>query len=136
VIWAERNPPLEPSTTIPDFVVTTLEGERCEYADLWQRRQIVLALCEAEPDARWRELAQALEQARDRFVALETELVLTRDRVGAFAPPAVIVADRWGEVTHATRPLPAHAAPPDVGAVLSWVEATLHRCPECEGEAW
>jgi hypothetical protein len=163
-----------PESRVPFFVVTTLDGRRCAYSEIWQRSQLLLVVCPAEPDDVWRVFEERLDGARPQAAALETELVVTRTPLGepsgeshprgprrppgatatgtpsggsdqpqpadARHPgpggPIAVVADRWAEVTHsAALERRGNSIDPDVETLLRWVEATLHRCPECEGEA-
>jgi hypothetical protein len=163
-----------PGSRVPFFIVTTLDGRRRSYDEIWQRSQVLLAVCPEEPDDVWRAFEARLDGARQRLAVLETELVITREplvgaahrphRGGPCDPrdagptrahsaepgqaqpgdvpdpgpvgPMAVVADRWGEVTHSA-PLERRddRIEPDVDTLMLWVAATLHRCPECEGEA-
>jgi len=129
-------------TPVPHFSVTTRAGETFSRGQIWQREQLLLVLLPAEPWPALTVWADGVEAARERVRKMETALVITSDPVSGFEPPVALVADRWGEVTHAaTVSIDADPASgrervtPDVGDLLVWVEATLHRCPECEGEA-
>jgi hypothetical protein len=60
--------------------------------------------------------------------------VITREPVGGLAGPALVIADRWGEIAYVnTGPDASHLPPAD--DVLEWLITIEHRCPECEGEA-
>lgn len=50
------------------------------------------------------------------------------------APPAVVIADQWGEVHSCACAGPAHAWPAP-SEVVAWLRFLAVRCPECEGEA-
>jgi hypothetical protein len=59
---------------------------------------------------------------------------VTGDRVPGIQSPAVVVADRWGEIVHvATTPQVDDLTSPE--ELLDWVDYLDRRCPECEGEA-
>lgn len=135
---------------VPHFTVTTVDGQRRSYDGIWQRSQLLLVVCPEEPDDVWRTFEARLVEARGGLAALETELVITREPVGGpalesirHAPggagphrPVAVVADRWGEVTHAAAlERRGDAIEPDVETLILWATAALHRCPECEGEA-
>lgn len=163
-----------PGSRVPFFVVTTLDGRRRSYDEIWQRSQVLLVVCPEEPDEVWRAFEARLDGVRQRLAALETELVATRKPLvepphrlgpaGSCDPrhagstrtrsgepdepppghardpwrdgPMAVVADRWGEVTHsASLERRGDTIEPDVETLMLWVAATLHRCPECEGEA-
>jgi hypothetical protein len=54
---------------------------------------------------------------------------MTRDPVPGGPMPGVLIADRWGEVAHIERGLPA------VSTLMEWLDDLVNHCPECEGEA-
>jgi hypothetical protein len=59
---------------------------------------------------------------------------VTADRVPGIQSPAVVVADRWGEIVHvATTSRVDDLTSPE--ELLEWVDYLHRRCPECEGEA-
>ena len=128
--------PAAPGSNVPHVTFTTRGGAHVRYADVWQRSQLLLVLLPPGADPGWEAYAETLDGVRTRCAALETTLVVSADAPGSFEAPLALVADRWGEVTHAA-PLREHegVVTPDVELLLAWVEATLHRCPECEGEA-
>ena len=120
---------LQAGDPIPHFEVHDLRGRRVRYTDVWQQRQLLLvALPEHGGDA----LAAALTGAASRLD--HTACVVTRDAVPEIVPPAVAIADRWGEIVHVVHAHDA-AALPGVEDLLEWVEYARMRCPECEGEA-
>jgi hypothetical protein len=123
-------------SAVPHVTIATTNGRRVEYAELWQRKQLMLVIVPEARNAVWTAFEQQLEAARAQFEALETALVVSRDRVRGVDRPLACAADRWGEVTHIA-PLEAGGGfvMPELDTLLLWAEATLHRCPECEGEA-
>ena len=123
-------------TMVPHFTVITSDGETATYSDLWQRTQLLLViLCEPQAGL-WADFVQDLLGAEARFGDLETAVVLTAEPVWGASRSSVCVADRWGEVTHAAElTLADGRVEPGLATLLLWAEATLHRCPECEGEA-
>jgi hypothetical protein len=126
----------EVGSAVPHLTVVTADGRRVEDADIRQREQLLLVVLPHARTGPWAAFEEQLETARGQFQALETRLVLSCDRVGSVDGPLACVADRWGEVTHVAglRPEGGRVIP-EVATLLQWVEATLHRCPECEGEA-
>jgi peroxiredoxin len=117
---------------VPHFTLKTIAGDAVAYSTIWQREHLVLiALRErdtkeaAEYIAR---MTEALSQVRD-----DTALVITRNDVEGLPAPAVLVADRWGEVAHVFRADDVTALP-KAEDVLEWIEHVRQRCPECEGE--
>ncbi len=120
---------------VPHFTVHGLDGTPVAYLDIWQQRNLVLAVLgdpapSDEADAWVREGASYA----DEFSRLEATVVITRDVVAGLPAPAVLVADRWGEIAVA-------ASGPDALSRLSalealeWLRFVSHACPECEGEA-
>ena len=55
-------------------------------------------------------------------------------RACGVAPPALLIADRWG-VLHLTHDAGADHEWPAPAEVVSWLRYLAIRCPECEGEA-
>jgi hypothetical protein len=128
--------PPAPGSSVPHVTFTETDGTTVAYADVWQRSQLLLVLLPPDAGPAWDAYMKTLDGMRPRFAALETTLVVSADGPEPFEAPIALVADRWGEVMHAA-PLREHGGvvTPDVALLLAWVEATLHRCPECEGEA-
>jgi hypothetical protein len=58
---------------------------------------------------------------------------MTRDQVAGISTPAVIVADRWGEIVYVAVSSDAGGLPP-AEALADWLTYVQHQCPECEGE--
>lgn len=121
---------------LPHVVLTTRAGDTFTYADIWQREQLLLVLLPAEATTSWNALETSLEEVRRRLREMETVLVISSQAAAGLEPPLALVVDRWGEITHAADLSIEHdRTTPDAATLLTWVEATLHRCPECEGEA-
>jgi peroxiredoxin len=80
------------------------------------------------------------ETARPESV-LDPPFHLLSDPVGSLArdlslqPPAVVVADQWGEIHAVEEAGPAHRflAPAEV---VDWLRFLAVQCPECQGEAY
>jgi len=71
---------------------------------------------------------------RSEFTARDAECVVTGDRIPGIGVPAVVVADRWGEIIHlASASRVEQLTPPE--DLLDWVDYVVKRCPECEGES-
>jgi len=119
---------------VPDFNVTRTDGTRITYTAIWQRKNLLLlALPPYESDA----TAVYLEQLADRIPELTangTELVITKGLVPGVEPPAVIVADRWGEIYFAAAEV-SPAALPSATELIEWLRYVQQQCPECEGES-
>jgi hypothetical protein len=117
---------------VPHFDVTTLDGRRVQYDDIWQRRNLVLVLIspqEREDGARY---ASQLQARRDEFEREETTVVVTSDAVPKLPSPAALVADRWGEILYLESASGGESPRfPDVNELLSWVHFAEIQCPEC-----
>lgn len=125
---------LQRGDSVPHFEVRTLEGEPFRYSTIWQHKNLLLitipTLDSASTNAYAAEVTARIQESRDR----DLECVITRDQVPGISAPAVVVADRWGEVVFAEEKsdvadLPA---PEDL---MEWVNYMMNQCPECEGEA-
>lgn len=123
---------LERGDPVPHFHVTTVSGSAFGYAQIWQRRNLLLVLLSSsDPDRGYVSDLNALDA---EFQRLETACVIARASLPDLRAPAVLVADRWGEVVHVA----AVSDPeqfPSPGELLEWLQYIQHRCPECEGEA-
>lgn len=115
--------------SLPFFEVDTVDGGRVRYAELWQRKNVVL-VCLPPSDAN-ADYANALARRSAEFDEYCAVCIVTRDRVPGISPPAVIVADRWGEIQllASSEDLPAPQA------LLETLDYVQRRCPECEGES-
>jgi hypothetical protein len=68
------------------------------------------------------------------FADGHADCVMTQDRMQEIRSPAVLVADRWGEVVCIAATSDVRDLPP-VEDVLEWLRYVQTRCPECEGES-
>ena len=125
---------LQRGDSVLHFEVRTLEGEPFRYSTIWQHKNLLLVtiptLDSASTNAYAAEVTARIQESGDR----DLECVITRDQVPGISAPAVVVADRWGEVVFAEEKsdvadLPA---PEDL---MEWVNYMMNQCPECEGEA-
>ena len=117
---------------VPHFEVATLPGERVSYATIWQQKNLLLVLLPEVPDAGEETYVRNLNAAATTFT--DTACVITRDPIGDVPAPAVVVADKWGEVIHATAAASVGELP-SAEDLLDWIEYVRSKCPECEGEA-
>ena len=123
---------LRRGNTVAHFSVRTLAGEMFSYATIWQRQNLVLAvLSPSEPPGHY---VTGLTDLAGELRDTQTTCVITRDPVRGLPAPALLVADRWGEIVHIVTGVMTDDLPPP-GDVLDWVHYVSHRCPECEGEA-
>jgi peroxiredoxin len=121
---------LQRGDQLPHFEVQTVDGRVLSYRSIWQRRNLLLVLLpESRSDAEQMFDLRAREREFERF---DTECVITRDGVAGIRAPAVLVADRWGEIIHIAALSEAERSSEHL---LGWLEYIQNRCPECEGEA-
>jgi len=119
---------------VPHFDVTTVEGRRVRYRELWQRRNLILAALTPDQRDIAAHLSSALESRRGELDEAEAVVVVTADEIPGLPAPQVVIADRWGEIVYRS----PQAAPtggaspfPDVDELLSWVRFIRMQCPEC-----
>lgn len=125
---------LQRGDLIPHFEVTTLDGDRINYATVWQRRNLVLVtLPTADSDAS-RKYVSELSDRISQFRAQNTTCVMTREPVPGVPHPGALVADKWGEVMF-VRAASEVADLPPAEELSDWIKYVETRCPECEGEA-
>ncbi len=118
---------------VPFFELTTLDGERVRYRDLWQLKNLLLIVLPVRTEAADRYLSE-IRARMTELTAHDTAVTITSDSVDGMPSPGVLVADRWGEIHYVTAILLDQQEPhPD--ALLEWLRYIQYRCPECEGEA-
>jgi hypothetical protein len=115
---------------IPHFDVTTVDGRRVRYQEIWQRRNLVLVTASSRDRDAAARYASRLQARRQEFEQADASVVVTTDPVPGLAPPMVAIADRWGEILHVADPADV-ARFPDVDELLSWVQFVRMQCPEC-----
>jgi hypothetical protein len=125
---------LQRGDSVPHFEVRSLEGEPFEYSTIWQRKNLVLVslpTIDSEPASAY--AADVIARVRE-FGDQDVACVATQDRVQGISPPAVIVADRWGEIVLAVEnsEIADFPAPQEL---IEWLTYVSNQCPECEGEA-
>ena len=121
---------LQQGEQVPHFAVSDVTGRRAAYADVWQRKHLVLVRLTDPGASPSSPLASGLSSVDDDDV----RLVVTTDPVAGIPGSGVAIADRWGEtayVAHGTQ----DADLPAAGEILDWVRYVRQQCPECEGEA-
>lgn len=117
---------------VPHFDVTTLEGRRVRYDEIWQRRNLVLVIISPQDREAGVRYAAQLRARRDAFDEGETTVVVTADAGPKLPARTVIVADRWGEILHLETASSGQSLQfPDVDELLSWVHFAQIQCPEC-----
>ena len=122
---------MERGEQLPHFTVTTFDGRRVEYADLWQQKNVVLVAVPADGSAD--AYASDLLCKHNLLAAHDAAAVVTADPVEGLPPGSVLVADRWGEIQFIVSGQPVGALP-SVPELVEWLEHVQHQCPECQGE--
>jgi hypothetical protein len=135
---------VEKGDRVPHFTVSRLDGSKAEYAaSTWQHRNLLLVTLPAARtgDATERLAAAAAAYADEvgsraaQWAALETDVVITTDRIAGVPSPGVVIADRWGEIQAAWHePTPDRLPPAD--ELVEWLRYIQQVCPECQGEAY
>jgi hypothetical protein len=109
---------------VPHFEAETLDGRRVRYADIWQRRNLVVVAAgdrqESDAPAWLTDLREGIEPFKS-----DTELVVTSRPMAGLEHLTALVADQWGQVVYVTD------GAPDVDELLSWVQFIRIQCPEC-----
>ena len=116
---------------VPHFDVTTVDGRRVLYDDIWQRRNLVLAVLSANERETALQYASQLQARAEAFEREETRVVVTIDALSTLPAPTVLVADRWGEILFRASASDPAWRPPDAEELLSWVHFAQIQCPEC-----
>ena len=118
---------LQRGDQVPHFTVTDVRGERIAYADIWQRKHLVLvSLTGGESGAEPPGVPRRADVGE-----CDAVLVVTGEPIPGVPRPGVVVADRWGEIAFVT-----HTAElPPGGEILEWLRFVQLQCPECQGEA-
>lgn len=125
---------LQRGDSVPHFEVGTLQGESFSYSTIWQHKNLLLITVPI-PDCESTSAYTSDVTARVREVGdQDLECVITRDRIPGISAPAVVVADRWGEIVFAVQKSDVAdlSAPQEL---IEWVDYVRNQCPECEGEA-
>ncbi len=136
----------ETHSKVPLFQLEGADGRRYGTEDLWQRKEMLVALLHGEACARCRELRELLAAGEDEWRRQGLGLVLVElAPEGEEAPVSVRLArafgvrvgeaslgvvDRFGEVYAS---LEAHARPARevLTEALEWVDFIQRQCPEC-----
>jgi hypothetical protein len=117
---------------VPHFDVTTLNGQRVRYQDIWQRRNLVLLVVSPHTRTAAVQYASQLDTRRQEFEDAEATVVITSDAVPAVSPGRAVIADRWGEVLHIEGPPRDDISEfPSIDELISWVQFARLQCPEC-----
>ena len=125
---------LQAHDLVPHFNVAVLGGERFAYAEIWQRKNLVLILLPQSEPAAGAKYVSRLTVQTSKLNGNDTALVITRDRVCGLPSPGVVVADRWGEIQYVADASGVDDLP-SPQELIEWLQYVQSQCPECEGEA-
>jgi peroxiredoxin len=118
---------------VPHFEVRDRGGRVVSYSTIWQRRNLVLiVLSDIDTDSTRRYLSEFADVTA--AVGEHTTCIVTSDSVSDLPAPAVVVADKWGEVIHICIASDVSELSPPT-ELLDWINYVETKCPECEGEA-
>jgi hypothetical protein len=125
---------LQRGDSVPHFEVRSYEGQPFKYSAIWQHKNLLLVTIPTLRSESTTAYALAVT-ARVREVGdQDVECVITQDPVPGVSAPAVVVADRWGEVVFAVEKSDVSDLPA-AQELLEWLNLVRNKCPECEGEA-
>jgi hypothetical protein len=124
---------LQKGDALPFFEVTTLAGEHVRYADLWQKKNVLLVSLPPDANTDDEDYAKELSGRNTEFEVYSAACIITRDRIAGIPSPGLAIADRWGEVQYLASSAAARELP-DVAEILDTLDYVQRRCPECEGE--
>lgn len=125
---------LKRGDSIPHFEVTSVAGEPFRYSTIWQHKNLLLVTIPTiNSESTNAYAADVIARVRE-LGAHDVECVITRDRIPRVSAPAVVVADRWGEIVFAAASFDV-ADLPAPRELMEWLEYVRNQCPECEGEA-
>ncbi len=63
----------------------------------------------------------------------DTHLIVTASRIEGIPAPAVVIANRWGEVYY-VKSANSAAELPGPNELMEWVQYVRNECPECQGK--
>ena len=128
------SPMLQTGDLVPHFTVTTFSGESFDYSDIWQRKNLVLVLLPHADSAATTKFVDQLTAQMSELTSDDSACVITREGVSGVQSPAIVVADRWGEIHHLADGKTVDDLPGS-DDVIEWLRYVQHQCPECEGES-
>jgi hypothetical protein len=124
----------ERGDSVPHFEVRTLAGEPFSYSMIWQQKHLLLVTIPTlDSESISAYVADVVARVRE-FGDHDVQCVITRDSVSGISAPAVVVADRWGEIVFALEASDV-AGLPAPQELMEWLNYVRNRCPECEAEA-
>ena len=125
---------LERGDSVPHFEVRGLDGEPFTYSTIWQHKNLLLVtiptIDSESTSAYAADVTTRVREVGDQDI----QCIITRDRVPGISAPAVVIADRWGEILFAVERSDV-ADLPAPQELVEWLNYVSNQCPECEGEA-
>ena len=76
---------------VPHFEVTTLDGHRVRYREIWQQRALVLVVVRANEREAAASYALLLKARQGEFEDAEATVVVTADAVPGLSPRKVVI---------------------------------------------
>jgi hypothetical protein len=125
---------LQRGDSVPHFEVRSLEREPFKYSTIWQHKNLLFVAIPTLDSELTRAYAADLTARVREFGDQDVECVITQDQVPGISAPAVVVADRWGEIVFAVEKSDV-ADLPAPEELMEWLKYVRNQCPECEGEA-
>jgi peroxiredoxin len=122
---------LRPGDQVPHVSFRTTDGHALRYADLWQHKNLILVSLPA--DSAFGTYAARLEHDLRSGLPADTSLVISHDALADLPAPAILVADKWGEI-HYAYTASTLAEMPVAESILEWLTYVRVQCPECQGE--
>ena len=131
----QQNEPitLRKGDLLPLFEVATVEGTRVRYADLWQRKNVVIVTLPTRLTETATNYARELSRRSADFDVHCAGCIVTTDAIAGLPCTSVVIADRWGEVHYASTAADVTGLPTPE-EVLDTLDYIQRKCPECEGE--
>jgi hypothetical protein len=128
-----NEPFLRRGDRFPHVEITTRDGARVPYVDLWQSKNLLLIVL-APDDPGSRTYLAEIDARMSDLTINDTACVVSFDAIRHVGRPSVVIADRWGEVQFAIHEAAARDLPA-VDEIIDWLRYVQHQCPECQGEA-
>jgi hypothetical protein len=100
---------------VPHFEVTTFDGHRVRYREIWQHRALVLVVVRANEREDAASYALLLKARQGEFEDAEATVVVTADAVPGLSPRKVVIPRAIFQVDE----------------LLAWVRFAQMQCPEC-----
>jgi hypothetical protein len=119
-----------PGERFPHVSLQRTDSTPFTYADIWQRRHLLLVTLAPEgrdvpeDEARFMKRLETYDEELRRY---EVTTVVTRDTVAGLSAPSILIADRWGEVV-AVESAERIASLPDLEHVLEWLRMVARAC--------